>query len=84
MLKPIREAAGLGCPPNPYYTNDSECINSVMHGKTEYKASQWDQFNISMQELVHQSYQLLELAVLDRGVARFRYVWFSINSNGPK
>lgn len=72
MLRPIREAAGLGCQPSPYYTNDSECINSVMHGKTEYKASQWDEFNISMQELVKQSYQLLELAVLDRGVARFR------------
>ena len=46
-----------------------------MHGKTQYKASQWDQFNISMQELVKQSYQLLELAVLDRGVARFRPVY---------
>ena len=69
-VRPIHEAAGLGCSPNPYYTNDSECINGVMHGKTEYKASQWDQFNISMQELVRQSYQLLELAVLDKGVVR--------------
>ena len=75
MIRPIREAAGLGCPPSPYYTNDNECMNSVMHGKTQYKASQWDQFNISMQELVKQSYQLLELAVLDRGVARFRPVY---------
>ena len=75
MLRPIREAAGLGCPPNPYYTNDSECIDSVMHGKTEYKASQWDRFNISMQELVCQSYQQLEVAVLDRGVVRFRLMY---------
>ena len=75
MLRPIREAAGLGSPPSPHYTNDSEYINSVMHGKTEYKASQWDQFNSSMQDLVHQSYQLLELAVLKKGVARFRSMY---------
>ena len=24
MLRSVREAAGLGCPPSPYYTNDSE------------------------------------------------------------
>jgi len=75
MLRPIREAAGLGCPPSPYYTNDSECINSVMHGKTKYRASQWDQFNTSMQELVHQSFQILELAVLDKGAARFKAMY---------
>ena len=72
MLRFVREAAGLGCPPSPYYTNDSECINSVMHNKTQYKASEWDQFNAKMQELVQQSHQLLEMAVLDRGAARFR------------
>ena len=71
MLRPIREAAGLGCPPKPYYTNDSECINSIMHSKTHYKASEWDKFNLSMQELVEQSYKLLELAVIDKGAARF-------------
>ena len=32
------------------------------YGKAQYKASQWKQFKISMQELVKQSYQLLELA----------------------
>ncbi len=52
MLRPIREAAGLGCPPALYYTNASECMNSVMHNKTQYKASEWDQFNVNMQQLV--------------------------------
>lgn len=61
MIRPVREAAGLGCPPSPYYTNDSECINSVTHSKTQYKASEWDQFNAKMQELVGQSQQLLEM-----------------------
>ena len=36
MLRP-REAAGLGCPPSPYYTNDSESINSVMHDKQGFR-----------------------------------------------
>ena len=75
MFRPIREAAGLGSPPSPYYTNDSECINSVMHSKTHYKASEWDKFNLSMQELVEQSYKLLELAVIDKGAARFRSMY---------
>lgn len=72
LLRPIREAAGLGCPPAPYYTNASECINSVMHDKTHYKASEWDHFNESMHELVKQSYQLTEIAVIDRGAYRYR------------
>lgn len=67
LLRPIREAAGLGCPPAPYYTNASECMNSVMHEKTHYKASEWDKFNKSMHKLVKQCYQLTELAVIDRG-----------------
>lgn len=69
LLRPIREAAGLGSPPAPYYTNASECINSE---KTQYKASEWDQFNDSMHGLVKQSYQLQEISVIDRGAYRYR------------
>ena len=47
LLRPIREAAGLGSPPAPYYTNASECMNSVMHEKTNYKASEWNRFDDS-------------------------------------
>ena len=73
LLRPIREAAGLGCPPTPYYTNASECINSVMHEKTHYKASEWDRFNDSMHELAKQSLQVAELAVIDRGAYQYRH-----------
>ena len=58
----------LGCPPAP--ANDS--INSVMHVKTHYKASEWVQFNDSMHKLVKQLYQLLELAITDRGAYCYR------------
>lgn len=68
MLRPIREAAaGLGIPPFSYYTNNSESMNSVMHTKTHYKASEWDQFNKSMHELVQQSNKLVEMSVIGRG-----------------
>ncbi len=33
-IRPIREAASLGCPPVPYYTNASGSVNSVMYNKT--------------------------------------------------
>ena len=72
MLKPVHEAAGLGIPPSPYYTNNSECINSVMHEKMEYKCAEWNLFNNKMQELVQQSYQRVELAVLGIGAFKFR------------
>ena len=53
MLRPIQEAAAdLGIPPSSHYTNNSESMNGVMHTKTHYKASEWDQFNESMHELV--------------------------------
>jgi hypothetical protein len=81
MLRSVRESAGLGCPPSPYYTNNSECINSVMHNKTNYKASEWDKFNESMHELVKQSSQITEMAVIGRGAYRFceRYKEFEID-----
>ena len=48
-----------------HHTDGSECINSVMHAKTHYKASEWDRFNIAMQEeLVEQSNML---TVIDKG-----------------
>ena len=38
MLRPIREEAGLGSPPEPFYTNSSECINNVLKVKVNYNA----------------------------------------------
>ncbi len=29
MLKPVREEAGLGSPPDRFYTNASETVNSI-------------------------------------------------------
>ena len=33
MLRSLREKAGLGSPPSPFYTNICECLNSILHEK---------------------------------------------------
>lgn len=43
-----------------------------MHEKTNYKASEWNLFNESMHGLVKQSNQVTEMAIIDRGVYRYR------------
>lgn len=44
MLAPIRQAAGLGNPPEPFYTNEIESINRVIKRKVDYKTSEWPGF----------------------------------------
>ena len=36
MLKPIREDAGLGCPPQVFTTNASETANFILNNKVDY------------------------------------------------
>jgi len=45
ILSCLREAAGHGSPPSPFYTNICECLNSVLHEKVKYKKSEWHKFN---------------------------------------
>ena len=72
MLLSLREAAGLGSPPSPYYTNANESLNNMLHEKVKYKKSQWHEFNESMKQLVAESYRLIELAVIDVGDFKFK------------
>ena len=72
MLMSLREAAGLGSPPSPFYTNANESLNSMLHHKVTYKKSQWHEFNESIKELVKESYRLVELAVVDIGEFKFK------------
>ena len=72
MLLPLREAAGLGSPPSPFYTNASESLNNMLHAKVQYKKSQWHDFNESMKELIKETYNLVELAVIDIGDFKFK------------
>ena len=83
MLLPLREAAGLGSPPSPFYTNTSESLNNMLHSKVQFKKSQWQQFNESMKELIKESYALVELAVTDIGEFKFKSQYqLYLNHNG--
>ena len=51
MLRPVREDAGLGCPPEAFYTNASESVNNVIKRKVDYKRSDLPQFILKLKEL---------------------------------
>ena len=51
MIRSVREEAELGCPPDVFYTNASECINNVIKVKVQYKRSELPHFIKKMYEL---------------------------------
>lgn len=67
MLKPVRQASGLGNPPEPFYTNDVESINRVIKRKTDYRTSEWPDFCRLARELVDEQEGEIEKAVIGVG-----------------
>ena len=66
-LRGVREKAGLGCPPHPYYTNSNESMNRAIKEKTQWKKSQLPEFLDRMKELVCEQQCELEKAVIGTG-----------------
>ncbi len=60
-------SAGLGDPPEPYYTNDIESINRVVKRKTKYKTCEWPEFCKLAHELVKVQECEVEKAVIGIG-----------------
>lgn len=67
MLKDKREAAGLGSPPEPFYTNDCESKNRVLKHQTSYKAQQLPSFVDSMRQMYEDQKEEVERAVVGIG-----------------
>ena len=67
MIKSIREEACLGIPPEPFTTNASETINSVIKAHVSYKPSQLMEFVGRLKELVDEQEREIERAVIKRG-----------------
>ena len=67
MLKSLRVAAGLGNPPQPYYTNDVECHNNVIKQQTNYRAQELPQFIDSMKRMIENQKKEVERAVVCMG-----------------
>ena len=72
MIKPVRVSAGLGNPPEPYYTNDVESINRVIKRKTNYKTCEWPDFCKLAYDLVKEQDTEVEKALIGIGEYKFK------------
>ena len=71
MLRSVREASGLGSPPDAFYTNDVESANRIIKRKTNYKVCEWPEFCRLAKELVEEQENEIEKAVIGIGDYRF-------------
>ena len=78
MLKPVRQEAGLGNPPEQFSTNASESVNAVLKAKVDYKRSELPAFVRKMEELVKDQKSEFELAVISRGKFQIRSAYQSL------
>ena len=77
VISPVRQRAGLGCPPEKFTTNRSEATNNVLqdfvsresHGKK--KVDEYS-FALSVEKLVKIQKEDVELAVVGRGEYKLR------------
>ena len=70
MMKPVHEEAGLGSPPEPFTTNASETVNSIIKS---YKPSQLMELTEKLRgEAIDEQEREVEKAVIGRGKFRFK------------
>ena len=76
VISPVRQRAGLGCPPEKFTTNRSERTNGVLQDcvKRECGTAKTDEYTLvkSIEKLVNNQEQDRELAVLDKGEYQLR------------
>ena len=69
MMKPVREEAGLGSPPEPFTRNASETVNSIIKSHVWYKASQLVELT---EEVIDEQEKEVERVVIGRGKFHFK------------
>ena len=72
MMKPVREEAGLGSPSEPFTTNASETVNSIIKSHVSYKPSQLVELTEKFKEAIDEHEREMERAVIGRGKFQFR------------
>ena len=76
IISPVRQRAGLGCPPDKFTTNQSERTNGVLQDcvKRECGTAKINEYTLvkTLEKLVKSQEQELELAVLDKGEYQLR------------
>ena len=82
MLKSHHVKAGLGNPPEPFYTNDVESQNNVIKHQTRYSAQELPQFISCMREMFICQREEIERAVIGMGEYRLssRFSQLSVDS----
>ena len=68
MLRNVREKAGLGSPPAPYYTNEVESKNKLLKDEVQYKYSSLPAFVNKMSGLMEEQRLEIERTVIDSGL----------------
>ena len=83
MPHPVREKAGLGSPPEPYYTNNIESKKNILKQHVNRKSSHLPEFVDKMKELMMEQRNEIENAVAShrvvpqyRNLACDRQKWF--------
>ena len=94
MINPVRKMAGLGDPPRKFYTNTSECLNSLIKRKIDYQKKIVADFVDLMEEMVRDQEARIEEAVIGYGewsvgkeYERFtvcQQTWFKMNEETRK
>lgn len=67
MLRPVRQAAGLGDPPSEFFTNDSESLNSTFKQFLSFKKREWPVFNDKMRKFVSKQQEEVCKAMIGLG-----------------
>ncbi len=90
MIRPVRERALLGSPPQPYYANTVESKNNVLKQQLKYKTAQLPQFVEHMKKLLTEQRREVERAVATTGEYRMSpnhsdlavstQKWFTLNN----
>ena len=70
MLPVVRQKAGLGKPPKPYYSNRVECANSLLSSETDNRESAVDEFVAKMRDLTERQARNVRWAIIDKGPFR--------------
>lgn len=54
MLRPVKEQAGLGCPPDAFTTNVSKSVNALLKNKVDYKRHELPAFLEKLRQAINE------------------------------
>jgi hypothetical protein len=94
LLRPVREQAGLGCPPELFTTNASESVNALLKNKVDYKRNELPDFLKKLKEVIDEQDEEVSRAVIGKGkyeiqpgfkqLEKSEAEWFSMREEARK